>query len=245
MPVKLHSSRMSSKPVPGNAWMLTFADLLSLLLTFFVLVFSMNTIQFESWKAVVRTMSDEFNPNRPAISATEHKDPPSVLQAKPKGLSLAYLEAVVSQRFSQIPLFENGQVWRTQGKVIVSIPASLLFERKDAIPNDAGFRALRDLAGVLIQLRNKIQVAGHTDQTPVSNQLFRSNWELSLTRARVVAGILSDAGYREPMAVLGYADTRFNQLPGSLTQQRRYDLAERIDIIIVDERRDRGLYDLF
>jgi len=242
---KLPFTRGPAKYVPGNAWMLTFADLLSLLLTFFVLVFSMNTIRFENWQAVVRTMSDEFNPNRPAISPTEHQDPASVLKSKPKGLNLAYLEAIVSQRFAQIPLFENGQVWRMEGKVIVSIPASLLFERKDAIPNEAGVLALRDIAGVLVQLRNKIQVAGHTDQTPVANQLYRSNWELSLTRARVVAGILSDAGYREPMAVLGYADTRYNQLPGSLTQQRRYDLAERIDIIIVDERRDRGLYDLF
>ncbi len=229
----------------SGSWMLTFADLLSLLLTFFVLVFSMNTIQFDSWKAVVRTMSDEFNPNRPQISVTEHETPPSLLQAKPRGLNLAYLEAIIDRSFRQLPLFATGQVYRYEDTVVVSIPANAIFDRKEAVPHADAVKALQSLTGMLVQLRNKIKVTGHTDPAPVQNRLFRSNWELSLTRARVVAGIMADAGYLRAMTVQGYADSRMRELDGSLTQQRRYELADRIDIVIINETRTRGLYDLF
>lgn len=239
------SRTVSTELTSGNAWMLTFADLLSLLLTFFVLVFSMNTVKFDNWAAVVRTMSDEFNPNRPAVSPTKHETPTSVMQVKAKGLKLAYMREVLARNMQQIPLFQSAHVYLVNDQVVISIPASVLFDRKRATPTGDAVEALRALTGVLIQVRNKIQVAGHTDQAPVANQLFRSNWELSLTRARVIAGIIADAGYRQNMAVLGFADTRFHQLDGSLTQERRYDLAERIDIIILDERQDRNAYELF
>lgn len=229
----------------GNAWMLTFADLLSLLLTFFVLVFSMNTVQFDSWKDVVSTMSKEFNPGRPQISATEHVTPPSLTQSRTRGLHLNYLEAVVRRSFQQIPQFQSGQVHRMGNKIIISVPSTAIFDRKEALPNADAVAALRDIAGILVQIRNRIQITGHTDKTPVSNSLFRSNWELSLTRARVVAGILADAGYRDQIAVLGYADSRFEQLDHRMSAERRYELAERIDIVILDEGRDRGLYDIF
>lgn len=229
----------------GNAWMLTFADLLSLLLTFFVLVFSMNTIQYENWAAVVRSMSDQFNPNRPQISKEKHDTQDSQFKAKKRGLNLSYLEAVLARNFKQIPLFQSGEVWRAGDKIVVSIPASLLFERKDALLQPEAVKALQLLAGVLVQLQNKVQISGHTDSAPITSRLYRSNWELSLTRARTVAGVLADSGYREPMAVLGLADTRFEQLAPELSLERRYDLAERVDITIIDERRDRGLYDIF
>lgn len=242
---KTRLKRMPTEYTAGGAWMLTFADLLSLLLTFFVLVFSMNTVQLDGWKSVVQAMSDEFNPNRPQISVTEHTTPSSLTQEKAKGLRLNYLEAVLQRTFQQIPEFQTGQVHRYADRIFISIPASAIFERKQAVPNEAAVDAFRDLAGVLVQIRNKIQVTAHTDKAPVANRLFRSNWELSMTRARIVAGILADAGYRDPIAVLGYADTRYEELHGSLTDERRYDLAERIDIVILDEGRDRGRYEIF
>ncbi|NVJ69001.1 MAG: flagellar motor protein MotB [Alphaproteobacteria bacterium] len=245
MNIRQLSRNRRNEYTAGNAWMLTFADLLSLLLTFFVLVFSMNTIQYENWEAVVQSMSDQFNPNRPHISQEENDSDDSQLKARQRGLNLSYLEAVLKRSFSQIPLFQSGEIWRADDKIIVSIPASLLFERKDALLQPEAVKALQLLAGVLVQLRNKVQISGHTDSAPITSRLYRSNWELSVTRARVVAGVLAEGGFRDPVAVLGFADTRFEQLAPELTLERRYDLAERIDITIIDERRDRGLYDIF
>ncbi|WP_020401001.1 OmpA/MotB family protein [Kordiimonas gwangyangensis] len=226
-------------------WILTFADLLSLVLTFFVLVFSMNTVQYESWKAVVHTMNEEFNPKRPMVEILPHDTPPSLMTRSIPGLNLTYLEALLDRQLKQVPLFQEAVVHRVEDTVVISLPASLLFEPKLAVLAPDANRALRALAGALVQVRNKVQVAGYTNGAPVKTGLFRSNWELSLTRARVVAGTLSNAGYQQPMTVLGYADTRLRSLEHFNNVKSRYEWAERIDIVLINEKREQGTYDIF
>lgn len=227
------------------SWMLTFADLLSLLLTFFVLLFSMSTIQFDQWKSVVRTMSDQFNPKRVAVDPQPHSTPQSLLKEKVPGLNQAYLTALLSRTLSQDPILKDAIVHRVRDDVVISVPASFLFGDKDAVPTPDGVQALKQLAGTLVQVRNRLLIAGHTDDRAVRDRMFRSNWELSLARTRTVAGIMADAGYREPITALGYADTRFFELGAELGSARRNQLAERIDILIINEKRERGPYDIF
>ena len=64
-----------------------------------------------------------------------------------------------------------------------------------------------------------------------------------MARARIVAGILTDFVYRQSITVLGYADT--DNLIASGSNRNRQDLAERIDIVIIADRREKGPYDLF
>jgi len=235
------------KPV-GSSWMLTFADLLSLMLTFFVLLFSMNSVQFESWKAVVETMTDEFNPNRPRIVLEPTPPPDQLTIRKGAGLNLTYLQVLFERAISARPELEGTHVTRVSDGVQISIPAKLLFERKETLLQTGAAKALQELAGTLIQIENRIKVAGHTDAVPISSGRFRSNWELSMTRARIVAGILTDAGYSQPITVLGYADTGINKYEGLSSGQRVAGLGvlqERIDIMIVAERKEMGPYDLF
>ncbi len=236
------SKQKHSTPAP---WLLTFADLLSLVLTFFVLVFSMNTVTFESWKAVVNTMSEEFNPLRPTVDPVRHDAPASLMTKSITGLNLSYLESLLSRQLKQMPLFQGAEVYRRADTVVISLPASLMFERKKAVLAPDAARAMRQLAGALVQIRNRMQVTAHTDGAPVSNGLFRSNWELSMTRARVVAGALADSGYLQPITVLGYADTRNAELSQSLSAQSRIEWAERIDIVLINERRGQSAYDIF
>ena len=226
-------------------WILTFADLLSLILTFFVLVFSMNTVQYESWKAVVRTMNAEFNPRRPLVDITPHDTPPSLMTHNIPGLNLTYLEALLDRQLKQVPMFREAVVHREEDTVVISVPAGLMFERKLAVLAPDTTRSLRALAGALVQVRNKIQVAAYTDGAPGTSGLFRSNWELSLTRARIVAGTLADAGYRQPITVLGYADTRFQNVDKLLNIKSGYDWAERIDIVLMNEKRGQSTDDMF
>lgn len=226
-------------------WLLTFADLLSLVLTFFVLVFSMNTVTFESWKAVVHTMSEEFNPLRPTVDPIPHDAPASLMTRNVAGLNLSYLQSLLSRQLQQMPLFQDAAVYRRGDSVVVSLPASLMFERKKAVLAPDAARAMRQLAGALVQIRNRMQIAAHTDGAPISNGLFRSNWELSMTRARVVAGALADSGYLQPITVLGYADTRNAELSQALSANSRIEWAERIDIVLINERRGQSAYDIF
>ena len=232
-----------SEEAVGASWMITFADLLSLLLTFFVLLFSMSTVQFDSWKAVVDTMSDEFNPKRPKVDITPHEMPDHLKKRSAAGLNLNYLQSLFTQAINSQAALQGTVVNLVEGGVVISIPANLLFEKKDAQLVVGAVKPLRRLAGTLVQIQNKVKVEGHTDPGPVTNGRYRSNWELSLARARIVAGILTDFGYSQSITVLGHADT--GRLPVDTSVAQSQNLAERIDIVIIADRREKGPYDLF
>jgi len=234
--------RHEAKGATSASWMVTFADLLSLMLTFFVLLFSMSTVNFENWKAVVVTMSSEFNKQRPMLDIEPRE---TINQLKPtagSGLNLNYLQVLLERSIGAHASFEGTVIHREDRQVVISIPASLLFERKATELKTGAMRPLQQLAGALSQIKNNIRVAGHTDSIPISSGKYRSNWELSMARARIVAGILTDSGYRRSMTVLGFADT----LPSAGAPSNDISIKpERVDIIVISESSQKGLYDLF
>ena len=234
-----------NEPEGNSSWLITFADLLSLLLTFFVLVFSMNAVQLQDWQPIVETMRRQFNPNNAKIEIEQQNTPELQRSFERSGLNLSYAEGIVSQWISSDPVYQDIQLNRFNDRLVVSIPAKLFFEYKTADLVDGGESVLDSVMRPLMQLGNKIIVEGHTDRRENSENGFISNWELSLTRARVLAGLMNDRGFAAPIGVAAYADTRFLQFDNALTLQERYDLAERIDIAILDSGRTGGAYGVF
>lgn len=228
---------------PTASWMITFADLLSLLLTFFVLLFSMSTVHFESWKSVVATMTDEFNPTRPKVDITRHELPDHLKKTPTAGLNLNYLKVLFERAIADQAALDGSVVTLDGGTVIISVPAELLFLPKQTQLITGASKPLQQLAGTLVQIENKLKIAGHTNSAPIRTRKYRSNWELSIARARIVAGILTESGYKHPITVLGYADT--GVFPVRARREKTSDLMERIDIVIITDRREKGPYDVF
>jgi chemotaxis protein MotB len=109
------------------------------------------------------------------------------------------------------PLAERGiaRVTLTPRGVVVEIGASTLFDSAAAKLNAGAVPQLREVAAVLAELDNPLQVEGHTDSMPIALAQFPSNWELAAARAAAVARLFIDAGVvAQRIAVLGYADTR-------------------------------------
>ncbi|MCK0070461.1 OmpA/MotB family protein [Kordiimonas laminariae] len=226
--------------VSSASWMVTFADLLSLLLTFFVLMFSVSSVRQETWQNVIDSMARQFNPERNVSRVTPNEAAKELQRNPTAGLNLTYLRESMEQMLENFPGFEGTEVIRHGDEVLVSFPAEMFFQRKDIELVPDAERSLRALAGTLVQIRNSIRVAGHTDAVPVSSGKFRSNWELSMARARIVAGALTEYGYSKPITVLGYADTQEN-----LSYRKDLANSERVDIVIRAEESSKGPYDLF
>ena len=243
----MSKSSTTSKPELANnaGWMLTFADLLSLLLTFFVLVFSMSTLNVQSWMEVVDTMRDQFNPNYSAITQQSFENTEAVARTAPRGLNLNYLRALIERDIAQYEGLNRAQVRQETDRIIISVPASSWFQNKSGHFRDGGPHAITRLAGSLLQIRNRLLIAGHTNDLPVENGEFRSNWELSLTRAQLVAGVLVDAGYLQPITVVGHGDSKFSASDDGRVTIDRLDGQERIDFVLLDERRSNGVLDVF
>ena len=213
-------------------WLVIFADLVSLLLTFFVMMFAMSTVEQAKWEAAVGSFSRSMNIDSSAIirSAQPELTVPTV--ERPDAVNLDYLVSVLRGQFAEAPLLSRSVIHRYADHLIISFPNDLLFGAGSADLSARAETALAVLSGVLGNLPNKIDVSGHTDPSPISSRAYPSNWELSLDRARAVAAHLSRAGYQRDIGVFGYADTRFNDLSLRLAADQREALARRVDIII-------------
>ena len=109
------------------------------------------------------------------------------------------------------PLVEQGKVrvLETSGGVSIEINDSILFSPGQALLNPTLAKAMLSVAEVLVPADFPISIEGHTDNMPISNAQFPSNWELSAVRATTVLRLFADAGIAaERLTAIGYADTR-------------------------------------
>lgn len=221
--------RRSKKSAAGGApaWMVTFSDLVTLLLCFFILLFAFSTIDVVKFKAI----SDSFrkksiveggvsivSPDPPLHANTnvpidedkhsvdEEQKQQEVAQLQEQQLDDLY--QAIKQYLEDNKLETVISASRDDLGVTLEIRDRVLFDsgRADIKPEGIPFLAR---VGQLIQnMPNPIEVEGHTDDRPISTIQFPSNWELSTARAsRVVRYFISNHGM-DPlrMTAVGYAE---------------------------------------
>ncbi|MCU0892998.1 MAG: flagellar motor protein MotB [Rhodospirillales bacterium] len=215
--------------------MLTFTDLVSLLLTFFVLMFSMSQLEIERWRAIAASLSASLD--MPAAGQAP-KEPArfAIGAASPRpGLDLDYLAAVVKQNLAGNLLAAGIDVRRDGDRLLISVPADLAFAPGSAQLSARSEPMLAAIASVLRTIANDIATEGHADPSPLTASAFASNWELSLARAEAVASVLRTLEGREATAARGFADSRYADLPVDDPERRRA-MARRVDIVVLPGR---------
>lgn len=217
----------------SQAWLLTFTDLAALMLTFFVLLFSMSTINDEDWQNLIDALSPQMASLQEVTVALPTTDKAAEEVERVPGTDLGYLAAVMKEQMAANNVLAGAQVRRDGDRLVVSVPGDLLFAPGAIELGKSGEKAIFALAGVLRNLRNVIEIAGHADPTQ-PHTAFPSNWELSLARAAVVSGQLSELGYAGSIVVRGYGDSRYSDIDSELTAEERLVRARRVDFIIHD-----------
>ncbi len=217
------------------AWLLTFSDLVLLLLTFFILLFAMSDIDLGRYGALSRStglsLSDPLRDE--TQSPTTNFTIPQ--QDFPPASDLGFLKAVVSDALSKDARFGRVSTRLTEEYLVLSLPGSLLFEAGSADIGEQARAALFDLAGLLSALENEVAVTGHVGPEGFNSTPFLTTWELSLARAVRVSDVLSQSGYQGEMRVFGRADLDFKIRSQNLPAAARNALAEaadRVDIVI-------------
>jgi chemotaxis protein MotB len=218
--------------VPANAWMFTFADLVSLMLTFFVLLFAMSGVKDDRWQAVVDTLSHSLNPtiDDPAKSGAALRN---IEQVTPReAISLPYLSSLFEAVVADTPLLKAATVRLTGDRLVLSLPADAIFSGGGTAISPAAMPVMKSIGEVLNGLTNQLAVAVHTSPMAEGGNAFRSNWEFSLARAAAVANHLRSVGVGQRIRIYGMADGRFDDLP-ELPPAERLVSARRIDIVIL------------
>ncbi len=219
-------------PVTSNAWMLTFADLVSLMLTFFVLLFAVSGVKDDRWQDVVDTLSRSLNPtvDDPAKSGAALRNIPQVTPRE--ATSLPYLASLFEAVVADTPLLKAATVRLAGDRLVLSLPADALFSGGGTAISPAAKPVMSSIGEVLNGLSNQLAVAAHTSPMAEGGSAYRSNWEFSLARAAAVANHLRSVGVRQQIRIYGMADGRFDDLP-ELPPAERLVLSRRVDIVIL------------
>ena len=238
------------EPENHDRWLISYADFITLLFAFFVVMYSISSINEGKYRVLsdslvhafkgtpttdqpLRLSQTQSNPRpikpAPPRKPTEEIDPKVKKRAEDMRQSAQDLLKVLA------PLINTNQVKVTQSVrgVTVEINAAVLFAQGQATLQPDSIKALTAVAQILAQAPNQIQVEGHTDDIPISTALFPSNWELSSARASSVVRLFSAHDVTpERMVAIGYADNR-PVVPNTDNESRARN--RRVTMLIISE----------
>ena len=221
-----------------DRWLISYADFVTLLFAFFVVMYAISSVSEGKYRVLSDSMVSAFHNAADPSAGPKSADPAKLLShlSSPK---LEVERQVARERMSQMavnlmqalgPLMKEGKVRVTEGVqwVSVEINASLLFAPGDAQLGASATAVLRSVAQVLTASEYPVSVEGHTDNTPISNLQFPSNWELSVVRASTVVRLFQDIGVAPwRLTATGYGEQRpvaSNATPEGKARNRRVNI---------------------
>lgn len=180
---------------PGRPWLITIVDLMTILLTFFVLIFSLTKIDMVRFMPLARSYGEAFSGGLPDDAAPRLPEVAAV-----PGDNLSYLEAVLRPAFAKQSSLADVQFRATPQYLILSWPGGALFDTGSAGLSELARRRVFDLGGVLSNLHNRIAIVGQAAPGPQGDA---DAWRLAITRANAAADAIAAAGYDKEITVLG------------------------------------------
>lgn len=233
------SKRKGTRPAhdsSDNAWLLTFSDLLTLLLTLFVLRLSMSSLSKHSEAAGAVPGSGNAQQAVHSGQQGTNSNPEQSPGAFFTGIASTQLKAAlggpVQESGDKVSFPSDFELERRGDGSIIRLGGSTFAPGSDELSFRAA-EAVSALAKGLAGKNARIRVAGHTDDTPINTERFPSNWELSGARAIAVARQMIDAGVDErSISAVGYADTK--PLVDNRDQHTRH-LNRRVEIFVFPE----------
>ncbi len=245
-PVRRYGRRMEDVQGGGSTWLVSFTDVMALMLTFFVLLFAMSNPKKEDWERLTQNIYESFNQFEGKQENRGAEDAINIEKVNfSQALDLDYLKAIMRKLIDQSEILQVARIIDNSDSLIISLPQNILFDSGRAELRSEGNQALFALSNTLRRIKNRVEVVGHTDPRPVSGGAFSSNWELSLARASAVAAALQNAGYTKSLTIRGQASGRFDEMPDTVPVNERLDISRRVDIVIMeDDGRKTKLFDI-
>jgi chemotaxis protein MotB len=201
---------------PSGGWLVTYADLMTLLLTFFILLFSISSMNLEKFKHALAAIQVSLGEERPPVQLLEIIDEPpksvALTESQPdsEGPPVAQqkiaLENLIGLKSKDIyrdvqrfihkrEVGDHIMVTIDGSKIVIRVTGKVLFESGIAILNPEATPILDDITGIIKRYPEyRLRIEGHSDNIPISTPQFPSNWELSAVRATTVLRYLIARG---------------------------------------------------
>ncbi len=234
------SNRVKAKKDNSERWLLTYSDLITLLLAFFIVMYGISSADAMKFSKLASSMRRAFNvgvlegtPKSSILDqATELSVSTEAGSEEQAGIGSMELEAVLSEMgwvFQEEGLADKVSISVRPEGVAVSISGNLLFTSGRAELRPESVRLLSSLGKALARLPNPIRVEGHTDDVSPKGSEFPTNWELSGARAVAVVRYFAEIEGISPSRLSAVAYSQFrpavpNDSPQSRARNRRSEI---------------------
>lgn len=210
-----------------DRWLVSYADFITLLFAFFVVMYGLSTINQNKYRDLTSSLGNAFGRQNTAApmsnnSASNHSQQPKLSVVPNLPFNKVINERLKREREGMTaigvnlannlaPLINTGKlrvIQNNQG-IRIDISDSMLFESGSATLSPAAEPLLKWLAQSLAADHHMLQIEGHTDNVPIHNANFISNWELSAVRASSMVRMFAENGIEETrLSAVGFGASR-------------------------------------
>lgn len=214
-----------------DRWLLTYADMITLLLAFFIVMYSMSRLDAKKFGQI----SEELNfvlkgQKMTLVQLMEEQDSSGHGVMKIGNLNM--IRQQIQQRFKEVDKQEIIQTEITERGLVVHIMESTLFKEGSSKLLPGALEVLDMIYERAKDVPNHLRIEGHTDDKPINTEQFHSNWELSTARATAVVDYFIESHNFPPakISALGYGEYR-PRVPNNSIENRAKN--RRVDVVIL------------
>ncbi|MBL1277737.1 MAG: flagellar motor protein MotD [Ectothiorhodospiraceae bacterium] len=246
--------------VNHERWLVSYADFITLLFAFFVVMYSISSVNEGKYRVLSDSISSAFDPtssglpiklnsplkapiiSRPALSDSQTQNKlqgssPAVnggVEASEKDkINLKKISSRVEKKLAPLIDKKLVKIKKNDLWIEIEIKSSILFSSGVAQLQSRAVPVLRKVAEIVGDFENQVQVEGFTDNIPIDTDEFPSNWELSAARAASVVHLFSKAGVKPSrLSAVGYGQYK-PSASNNTAQGRRKN--RRVKIIVLSD----------
>lgn len=259
----------------GEAWLLPYSDLMTLLLAVFIVLFAVSKMDqgkaeelANSFRSIISSSGggilnnvgepigdltpdspngeddtltglekeeDEEEEGKKEEEVKEEEENKSTTEAITEQTTLENLEASLNSLFASQGVDSSISTQIDDRGLIITLDNAILFDSGSAEIKTQNENTLLQIADTIKNLENYIRIEGHTDNVPMSNSSYPSNWELSSARATNVVKLFIDKAGISPAKLIAVGYGEYRPVADNTTVEGRAQ-NRRIDIIILSEK---------
>jgi chemotaxis protein MotB len=220
----------------SDNWLTTYGDMMTLLLAFFVLLYSFSSNNVEKFQMVIEALKGKLGILEGGKTISSAKLITAGMESQNMDLKqFNRIHQKIAQYIDDKNLENEVKLEMTDRGLTIRFTGKVLFDLGEAEIKKGSYNILNEIARIIDQVPNQIMVEGHTDNLPISNSKFPSNWELSTARAtNVVRHFIETNGINPAkLSAAGYAKYKAIK-PNNSSKNRA--LNRRVDVIVLKKK---------
>ena len=217
----------------GERWLLTYADLITLLVAFFIIMYGMSATDAVKFQSLAGSMQKAFNVDilqgQDSQGLNNQGGPNIVPMSEQEKQDFQFITKEINAFSESQSIGDELQVSANKEGVVISLSGNLLFNSGRTQLRLESRDTLNKVVDILTSIHNEVRIEGHTDNVPTNSTRYPTNWELSSERALTVVRYMIDFGGLEPkrFSAVGYGEFRpiaNNGTPEGRARNRRVDI---------------------